>query len=157
MDMRALRLRIRGDVVIRDDADYEAVRTGLVWNGRKPDRFPDIIVKAKDAGDMQAAVRFAAAHGTRVCVRAGGHHWSGLAVQDGIVIELAAMDALVIDPEARTARAEPGMRNGRLTEALAEHGLAFPASHCASVPLSCYLLCGAFGWNMGAWCVVCLI
>ncbi|MBK1869447.1 FAD-binding oxidoreductase [Aestuariivirga sp. YIM B02566] len=155
MDMRALRLRIRGDVVIRDDADYEAVRAGLVWNGRKPDRFPEIIVKAKDAGDVQAAVRFAAAHGKRVCVRGGGHHWSGLAVQDGIVIDLAAMDALVIDPEARTARAEPGMRNGRLTEALAEHGLAFPAGHCASVPLSGYLLGGGFGWNSGAWGVAC--
>lgn len=155
MDMRALRLRIRGDVVTRDDAGYEAVRTGLSWNGRKPDRLPEIIVKAKDAGDVQAAVRFAAAHGKRISVRGGGHHWSGVAVQDCIVIDLAGMDALVIDPETRTARAEPGVRNGRLSEALAGHGLAFPAGHCASVPLSGYLLGGGLGWNSGAWGVAC--
>lgn len=155
MDMRALRLRIRGDVVTRDDAGYEAVRAGLLWNGRKPDRFPEMVVRAKDAADVQAAVRFAAAHGKRVSVRGGGHHWSGLALQDCIVIDLAGVDALVIDPVARTAQAEPGVRNGRLTEALAEHGLAFPAGHCASVPLSGYLLGGGFGWNSGAWGVAC--
>jgi len=155
MDMHALRLRIRGDVVTRDNADYDTVRTGLSWNGRKPDRFPEIIVRAKDAGDVQVVVRFAAAHGKQISVRGGGHHWSGVGVQDCIVIDLADMDALAIDAEARTARAEPGVRNGRLTKALAGHGLAFPAGHCASVPVSGYLLGGGFGWNSGAWGVAC--
>lgn len=155
MDMHALRLAVRGTVVTRDDSDYEAVRAGLLWNGRKPDRFPGIVVKVKDAADVQATVRFDAAAGKRISVRGGGHHWSGVALQDGIVIDLADMNALRIDPEARIARAQPAVTNGRLCAALAEHGLAFPAGHCASVPLSGYLLGGGFGWNSGAWGIAC--
>jgi FAD/FMN-containing dehydrogenase len=45
--------------------------------------------------------------------------------------------------------------NGRLVTALAAHGLAFPAGHCASVPLSGYLLGGGFGWNSGHWGMAC--
>ncbi|QIG50127.1 FAD-binding oxidoreductase [Nordella sp. HKS 07] len=155
MDIRALRLAIRGTVVTRDDAHYETLRAGLLWNGRKPDRFPEIVVKVKDAADVQAAVRFAAANGKRISVRGGGHHWSGIALQEGVVLDLADMNALSIDPEARIARAQPTVTNGRLAAALAEYGLAFPAGHCASVPLSGYLLGGGFGWNTGAWGIAC--
>lgn len=155
MDIRALRLAVRGTVVARGDAHYETVRAGLLWNGRKPDRFPEIVVKAKDAADVQAAVRFAAAHGRRISVRGGGHHWSGVALQDGIVIDLAEMNALRIDTEAQIAFAQPTVTNGRLAAALAGHGLAFPAGHCASVPLSGYLLGGGLGWNSGAWGIAC--
>ncbi|HTN95379.1 MAG TPA: FAD-dependent oxidoreductase, partial [Nordella sp.] len=107
MDIHALRLAVHGTVVTRGEAGYENIRAGLLWNGRKPERFPEIVVKVKNAADVQATVRFAAATGKRISVRGGGHHWSGLAVQDCIVIDLADMDALQIDPEARIARAEP--------------------------------------------------
>lgn len=155
MELKALRKSVRGSVTARTDAAYEATRTGLLWNGRKPDRFPEIVVKAKDAADVQAAVRFAAANGMRVSARGRGHHWSTIALQDSIVVDLSEMDALDVDPQARTARAQPTVTNGRLAEALAEHGLAFPTGHCASVPLSGYLLGGGFGWNAGVWGIAC--
>lgn len=155
MDMHALRQAVRGTVTTRDDAGYDTVRAGLLWNGRKPDRFPEIVVTAKDAVDVQAAVRFAAANGKRISARGGGHHFSCIALQDCIVIDLAAMVALNVDPRDRIARAQPAVTNGRLAAALAEHGLAFPTGHCASVPLSGYLLGGGFGWNAGAWGIAC--
>lgn len=155
MNINALREAVRGIVTTPEDAGYEAVRTGLLWNGRKPDRFPGIVVKATDAADVQAAVKFAAANGRQVSVRGSGHHFSTIALQDCVVIDLSAMNALQIDAQARIARAQPAVTNGRLASALAEQGLAFPAGHCASVALSGYLLGGGFGWNAGAWGIAC--
>lgn len=155
METNTLRMAVRGTVTTRQNADYEAIRTGLLWNARKPDRFPEIVVKAMDAADVQAAVKFAAATERRVSVRGGGHHFSTIALQDCVVIDLSAMNALQIDAEARTARAQPTVTNGRLAAVLAEYGLAFPTGHCASVPLSGYLLGGGFGWNAGLWGIAC--
>lgn len=155
MDLHALKEAVRGTVTTRDDAGYEAMRTGLLWNGRKPDRFPELVVKAKDAADVQATVRYAAAQGRQISVRGGGHHWSCISLQDCIVIDLAEMNALCIDPVARIAHAQPTVTNGVLAAKLAEAGLAFPAGHCASVPLSGYVLGGGFGWNSGAWGIAC--
>ncbi|GAB4363199.1 MAG: FAD-binding oxidoreductase [Oricola sp.] len=155
MTIETLRKTVRGTVTARPDAGYEAVRRGLTWNGRKPERFPEIVVKAKDAADVQAAVKFAAATGRRVSPRGGGHQFSGIAVQDGIVIDLSAMNALSIEIGAHIARAQPTVTNGALVSALGDLGLAFPAGHCASVPLSGYLLGGGVGWNAGAWGIAC--
>lgn len=155
MNINSLRNEVCGAVTAREDPEYEAVRQALLWNGRKPDRFPEVVVKAKDAADVQAAVRFAAANGKRVSARGGGHHWSGIALQDCVVVDLAAMNALQVDTDARIARAQPAVTNGRLATTLAEHGLAFPTGHCTNVPLSGYLLGGGFGWNAGAWGIAC--
>ncbi|MFZ2101244.1 MAG: FAD-binding oxidoreductase [Oricola sp.] len=155
MNIDTLKKAVRGTVTIRTDADYEAVRKGLIWNGRKPDRFPEIVVKAKDAADVQAAVKFAAATGRRVSPRGGGHQFSGIAMQDSVVIDLSAMNALSVEMDTRIAHAQPAITNGALATALGELGLAFPTGHCASVPISGYLLGGGFGWNAGSWGIAC--
>ena len=47
------------DILWRNDAGYEHARRGAVSNGRKPDRFPDVIVRAHSNGDVVAAVHLA--------------------------------------------------------------------------------------------------
>lgn len=155
MDISALRKDIRGTVTTRNEVGYERARTGLLWNGRKPNRFPRIVVRALSAQDVQAAVRFAAANNMRVSARGGGHHFSGISLQDGMVIDLAGLDTLKIDIEKREAVVGPGVTNSRLAASLTEQHLAFPVGHCASVPVSGYLLGGGFGWNSGAWGIAC--
>ncbi|MBO6717294.1 MAG: FAD-binding oxidoreductase [Rhizobiaceae bacterium] len=155
MNIQELKDAVRGTVKTRNDADYETVRTGLLWNGRKPGRFPEVVVRAADAADVQAAVRFAAANGKRVSARGSGHHFSTISLQDCVVIDLSAMNALEIDVETRTARVQPTVTNGRLAHELGEAGLAFPTGHCASVAVSGYLLGGGFGWNAGTWGIAC--
>ena len=51
-----LRAACRGQVVTREDADYEAARK--VYNGMI-DRHPHVVVRAADAADVIAAVNFA--------------------------------------------------------------------------------------------------
>ncbi len=155
MNIESLKASIRGNVIAMEDAGYETARKALLWNGRKPSRFPRLIVKAACADDVQHVVRFAAEHGQRVSPRGGGHHWSGISLQEGIVLDLSALNHAHIDAAARTAEVGPTVRNGELATALAAHGLAFPVGHCATVPLSGYLLGGGFGWNSGAWGMAC--
>jgi FAD/FMN-containing dehydrogenase len=155
MDIHSLRQTIRGTVIAREDAGYDEARHKLLWNGRKPPRYPQVIVRAASVEDVQAAVRFAAAQGRRVSVRGGGHHWSGIALQDGVVLDLSALNHVAIDPQARIAEVGPTVTNGDMARALGAHGLAFPLGHCATVPLSGYLLGGGFGWNSGAWGIAC--
>lgn len=155
MNIESLKKAVRGTVVTSDDAGYESARRSLQWNGRKPSRFPRLIVKAAGVEDVQHVVRFAAEHGQRVSPRSGGHHWSCIALQEGIVLELSALNYIHIDAASRTAEVGPTARNGELASALAAHGLAFPVGHCATVPMGGYLLGGGLGWNANAWGIAC--
>ncbi|MBD3765662.1 MAG: FAD-binding oxidoreductase [Rhodobacterales bacterium] len=106
---------------------------------------------------MAEATRHAAAQGLTVSPRGGGHHFTGIAAQADMVIDLGALDGLQIDPARRTARVEPAVTNARMAAALARHDLAFPLGHCGSVPMSGYLLGGGIGWNSGGWGVACFL
>ena len=153
MNIERLRAALRGDLTTRDEARYRHTREELIFNGRKPDRHPMLIVRAADVEDVRTVVRFAAAEGLAISVRGSGHNWSAIALQDGIVLDVSALDAVTIDPAARIAEVGPGVTNRRLARALGEHGLAFPLGHCGTVAVSGYLLGGGFGWNSanGAW------
>lgn len=155
MNFDSLRRVVAGEVVTRNEAVYAATRNALVWNGRKPSRYPEVIVKAASVADVQTAVRFAAENGLRVSVRGAGHQFTGIAVQDGMVIDLCRLDHAHVDADQMLADVGPAVRNGDAARIFAEHGLGFPLGHCASVPLSGYLLGGGFGWNSGEWGVAC--
>jgi FAD/FMN-containing dehydrogenase len=155
MDIDALRRSVRGSVLAATDPDYSAARDGLLFNRRRPARQPRLIVYAACVEDVQATVRFAAASGLRVSPRGSGHNFSGIAQQDGIVLDLGRLDRIAIDADARIAEVEPAAKNGAFATALAAQGLAFPVGHCHTVSLSGYLLGGGFGWNSGAWGLAC--
>lgn len=155
MTLEQLCCQLGGQIVAEGEAGFAAAREGLVWNGRKPEATPRVIVKARSTVDVQAAVRYAAANGQRVSARSGGHNWSGVALQDGIVIDLGALDQIRIDRFGRIAEVGPAARNLDLANALTTEGLAFPVGHCGDVAMGGYLLGGGFGWNEGTWGPAC--
>ncbi|MER6945320.1 FAD-binding oxidoreductase [Nonomuraea sp. NPDC000554] len=148
---------LEGLLVRRGEAGYEDLRAAMVWNGLKPERFPDVIVQVASERDVLTAVRLARSAGMRVAVRAGGHNWAGTSVRDGgMLIDLSRLDACAVDTASATAGAQPAARGRDLAAALAEHGLAFPVGHCGSVALGGFLLSGGLGWNPGVWGPACL-
>ena len=155
MNLNELRASLRGDVVEPGAADYADAADALIFNGRKPAQRPCAVVRPACVEDVQAAVRFAARTGLTVSARGSGHGWSGVAVQEGIVLDLSALDDIQIDAAARIAEVGAAAKNGALAERLSEHGLAFPFGHCAGVSLSGYLLGGGIGWNIGQWGIAC--
>jgi FAD/FMN-containing dehydrogenase len=63
-----------------------------------------------------------------LAVRGGGHNGAGLGVcDDGLVLDLALMNGIRVDPDAPTIRAEGGSTRGAVNHAGSAFGLAVPA------------------------------
>ncbi|MET8676558.1 FAD-binding oxidoreductase [Streptomyces sp. NPDC004647] len=141
---------IEGNFVQWGDAEYESTRASMVWNGLKPERYPDVILRAASERDVPEAIALARSRGLRIAVRAGGHSWIGSPVRDGgMLIDLSALRRCAIDVSSATATAQPAITGHELASDLARHSLAFPTGHCGSVALGGYLLSGGLGWNSG--------
>jgi hypothetical protein len=140
----------------RDEPGYENARQAAVWNGRKPDRFPELIVRASHLDDVVAAVRLARKRGLRIGIRAGGHSWAASYLRDGgLLLDLSQMRSVVVDAAGRTATVEPGAIGSELSEKLRALDLFFPTGHCITVGLGGFLLQGGFGWNSKVWGPAC--
>lgn len=149
---RPLAEAITGSVIDRRSDDYEAHRRALVWNGRPPDRFPELIVRPGTEGGAAAAIRFARDHGLRVGVRGSGHSYSGIFMCDGgMLIDISALKAIAVDVAAGQAVVGPGATSGAIDAALAPHGLAFPVGHGGTVGIGGFLIGGGLGINGRAW------
>ena len=114
---------------------------------------PLAVVCATSTADVQAAVRFAAAHGIAVVPRGAGSGLSGgsSAIDGCIVISLDRMRAIDVDPVSRMATAQPGAFNAEVKAAAAEHGLWYPPDP------SSYEFCsigGNVATNAGGLCCV---
>jgi FAD/FMN-containing dehydrogenase len=137
---------VSGSVLGPQDAGYDAARA--VHNGLI-DRRPALIVRCETVCDVAAALALARRAGLEVSIRGGGHNVAGRAVTDGgVMIDLAHMKAIAIDPERATATAEGGVRWGELNAAAAEHGLAVTGGAVSGTGIAGYTLGGGLGWLM---------
>jgi len=144
------------DIFWRNDAGYEQARRDAVANGRKPDRFPDVIVRARTVDDVISAIRMARARDLKVGIRSGGHSWAASFLRDGgMLLDLSRMSGFSVDVDARTATVQPGVKGGDLNRALLKDRLFFPSGHCKPVSLGGFLLQGGFGWNSRLWGPAC--
>jgi FAD/FMN-containing dehydrogenase len=138
--------RISGAVLARHDPGYDearAVHNGLV------DRKPALIVRCLTTDDVVAALAFARRAQLEVSVRGGGHNVAGRAVADGgVMIDLALMKGITVDPTARTATVEGGVVWAELNDAAAAHGLATTGGNVSTTGVAGYTLGGGLGWLM---------
>jgi glycolate oxidase len=118
--------------VLSDDEVMDAYRRDearLVKPGR-----PLAVVLAREAGDVQAVLRWASEHRVAVVPRGAGTGLSGGATAtDGcVVLSMAKMtDILEVNVDDQLAVVQPGVVNAHLQTAVAEHGLMYapdPAS-----------------------------
>jgi FAD/FMN-containing dehydrogenase len=138
--------QVSGSVLAPDDAGYDAARA--VHNGLI-DRRPALIVRCRTAYDVAASLALARGAGLEVSVRGGGHNVAGRAVTDGgVMIDLAEMKGIAIDPEQRTATVEGGVIWAEVNGAAAEHGLAVTGGAVSGTGIAGYTLGGGLGWLM---------
>jgi FAD/FMN-containing dehydrogenase len=139
-----LRDSLHGRLLTRGAAGYDEART--IWNAMI-DRRPALIARCVDANDVAAAVRFARENALLTSVRGGGHNIAGNAVvDDGFMIDLSLMKSVVVDPQARTVRVEPGATLADVDRATQEHGLATPLGVNSTTGIAGLTLGGGFGW-----------
>jgi len=140
--------KVNATAFSRDQEGYEELRQSTVWNGRVPDRSPEVIVRPTDEAQVVEAVRYAREENMQIGVRSGGHSWSASFLRDdGMLIDLSGMTEISVDHEARLATVGPGVQGGELLGALDGYGLSFPSGHSPSVAVGGFLLQGGFGWN----------
>ena len=145
-DIDALGASVTGRLLQAGDEGYDDARR--VHNGLV-DRRPALIVRCRTAADAAAGVRFARRAGLEICVRGGGHNVAGLAVaDDAVMIDLAEMKGVHVDPDARTARAEGGVTWAELNAATAQHGLAVTGGAISTTGIAGLTLGGGLGWLM---------
>ena len=105
---------------------------------------PAVVVGATSADDVAATVRWAARAGLRVSVQGTGHGLlSDLA--GTVMVSTRRMAGVTVDPTARTARVQAGVRWSQVIEAAAPFGLAPLNGSSSQVGVLGYTLGGGLG------------
>lgn len=118
----ALTAALHGQLVGPGDRDYDEARA--VYNAQH-DRHPALVVRAAGVADVLAAVHHARDRDLPLAVRGGGHSIPGFSTcDDGLVLDLAPMRGIRVDPHRRTARAEGGCTWAEVDHATHAFGLA---------------------------------
>ena len=139
----ALAVQLRGPIFQPGDEGYDSAR--VVYNAMH-DRKPAVIVRAKDTGDVVAAVNYAREQGLLLAIRGGGHSVPGFGTcDDGVVIDLGGMNSVFVDAARKTVRAEGGCTLGDLDHATHAYGLAVPGGVVSTTGLAGLTLGGGMG------------
>lgn len=138
-----LQRRLRGELIQPGDAGYDTARA--IWNGMF-DRRPALIARCVTPEDVVACVEFARTTGMPLAVRGGGHNVAGHAtVDDGLVIDLGAMNRVEVDVERRLVHAGGGATIGDLDAATQAHDLAVPMGAVSATGIAGLTLGGGYG------------
>ncbi|MFJ3954508.1 FAD-binding oxidoreductase [Streptomyces libani] len=139
--LAALVAHVRGPVLVPGDDGYDAERSGFQLARQHR---PAVIVGARCAEDVVAAVRFARDQGLPVAVQATGHGLAA-ATDGGLLISTRRMAGVRVDAAAGTAHVEAGVVWGQVVEAAAPHGLAPLNGSSPGVGVISYTLGGGVG------------
>ena len=143
-----LRGEISGQVITPDDAAYDEARR--VWNGMI-DRRPLAVIRAASTDDVAPTIRAARDLGVALAIRGGGHNVAGNGtVDDGLVLDLGALNGVAVDPAARTVTIGPGATLADVDAATQPHGLAVPIGVVSGTGMAGLTLGGGIGWQTRA-------
>lgn len=136
-----------GALLAPEHAGYEQARQ--VHNGLV-DKRPALIARCAGTADVASAVRLGRDRADEISVRGGGHGVAGRAVTEGgLMIDLAPMKGIRVEPRRRTVWAQGGVTWRELNRAAAEHGLATTGGVVSTTGVGGLTLGGGEGWLMG--------
>ena len=132
-----------GPVMLSGHADYDGAR--MIWNGMH-NKHPAMIARCMNNQDVSQAVTFARERELLLAVRGGGHSWPGKSVcDDGLMIDLSAMNSVAVDPDSRRAFAGGGALLNNLDSAALQHGLVTTAGVVSHTGVGGFTLGGGYG------------
>ncbi|MFI5691780.1 FAD-binding oxidoreductase [Kribbella sp. NPDC051586] len=135
---------LRGELIRPADPSYDDARS--IWNAAH-DKLPALIVRCKGVADVIRAVEFARSEGLTLAVRGGGHSIPGFSTTDGgIVIDLAPMNSVRIDPDRRRIVAQGGCTWGDVDAEAQAFGLAVTGGLVSTTGVAGFTLGGGIGW-----------
>ena len=145
--LHRLSQRLPGRVSQPGDEHYAAATA--IW-ANPVGRWPRAVVHCLTSEDVQVAIRAARECQLPLSVRGGGHDWAGRALCNGIVLDLRAMNAVVIGgPENRTARVFGGARAANVAAVTDPLGVAPVTGSVGAVGMAGLTLGGGYGPMIG--------
>jgi hypothetical protein len=139
----ALRSVMQGQVITPSGEAYESRRK--IWNGAI-DLYPAIVAACETVSDVQETLNAARKHGLPVSVLAGGCGWAGQSLRSGgVVIDLSAMNGVVVDVQSQTAIVQGGATAGDVVSAAARFGLTAVVGTMATIGMAGFTLAGGYG------------
>lgn len=143
MDVKELKQKFSGEVILPEDDVYEQVRNTPFFKGS-----PKVVLQPKSNDDVAAAIRYARDNSLQLSVRSGGHSGAGFSTNDGgVVIDLSLMnDVEVIDEAKHIVRIGGGAVWGDIAKKLHQYGLAISSGDTLSVGVGGLTLGAGVGW-----------
>jgi FAD binding domain/Berberine and berberine like len=136
-------LSFDGDLVGPVDPGYDELRQ--VFNAMI-DRRPGVIARCASTEDVARTIAFARRHDLLLAVRGGGHNGGGLGIcDDGVLLDLAPLHSVEVDPATQTVRADGGCTWGEVDAATHEAGLATPSGIISTTGVGGLTLGGGIG------------
>ncbi len=135
-----------GQLLQPADAGYDDARR--VHNGLI-DKRPALVARCRGTADVADAVKLARSMNLEIAVRGGGHNVGGRGTIDGgVMIDLAPMKGIHVDPVKRTARAQGGVLWKEFNRETQLHGLATTGGVVGTTGIAGLTLGGGLGWLM---------
>ncbi|MEV6279234.1 FAD-binding oxidoreductase [Nocardia sp. NPDC051832] len=138
-DLRAV---VRGRVSLPGDPEFETA--GRPWSTAITQQVR-AVVELADVDDAAALVRYARREGLSLSVQPNGHGASD-DLRGVILVRTSRLDAVRVDPAARTARVGAGVAWGRLLAEAGPHGLTGLAGSSPVVNVTGFCLGGGLSW-----------
>ena len=136
--------QLRGTLVQPGDSGYDEART--IYNAMI-DKTPRFIAQCVDVADVIASVNFARDNDLLMSIRGGGHNGPGFALcDDGLVIDLSAMNSIRVDVDEQTVWAEGGATWGDVDHATQAFGLAAVSGIISTTGVAGLTLSGGHGY-----------
>ncbi|KAI9845251.1 MAG: hypothetical protein M1837_005007 [Sclerophora amabilis] len=137
----------KSTVLTPDAEEYEPSLKRWASQAEKP---AAVVLKARSAEDVAAAVVVAQKHSLEVAVLGGGHGSNGASsTNGGLLIDLTPMSKVTVDVDKKTATAEGGARWEDVDVPLGENGLATVGGRVSNTGIGGLTLGGGYGWLSG--------
>jgi FAD/FMN-containing dehydrogenase len=129
------------------DVGYSEVRA--IWNMRRDDEDPALIVRPLHVDDVVIAIKYAAEKATSVAIHSGGHGIdAGAMPADALVIDTSLLKAINVDEATNQVTIQAGVRLGELDAAAQAYGLVVPAGVVTDTGAAGLTLGGGIGHNI---------
>ena len=106
-----------------------------------------IALRCRGTADVIAGVNYARAHALPLAVRGGGHSIAGLSsIEGGLLLDLAPMRGVLVDPARRLAIVQGGALWGDVDRETQAFGLVAPGGVVSDTGVGGLTLGGGYGW-----------
>ncbi len=140
------RSKLRGPLLLEDTDRLAFEESCKIWNGMIRSR-PALVVRPTGTADVVECVRFARERALAISPKGGGHNIAGTSLVDGgLMVDMCRMRGVLVDPQQKLVRVQPGCLLGDVDRETQLHGLATVLGFVSETGVAGLTLGGGIGY-----------